>query len=203
MTVCSHNIPWRPSPSSGPLRRTPPRRAAWTGGSPRSWAPRCTPPSRRRWGLCTPGGPERFRSWCLRDHTRWERPWRGSCLGVQREGVGWGHGFAVSSSPWRSRDIHKICMINSALLRQKEASDNHKIWERDVFRLELACSICNPSFEQKHSSCWKISESRHDDHYIDVNVHDRHMLLIYEKCNFQVLLPFDRVGLNCHEVHHK
>ena len=37
-----------------------------------------------------------------------------------------------------------------------------KIWESDVFRLELA----NFTFwvlEQKHSSCWKIFKSRHND----------------------------------------
>ena len=28
---------------------------------------------------------------------------------------------------------------------------------------------------------------------IDVNVRDRHILLIYEKCHFQELLPFVRV----------
>ena len=27
----------------------------------------------------------------------------------------------------------------------------------------------------------------------DVNVHDRHILLFYEKCHFQELLPFVRV----------
>ena len=38
-----------------------------------------------------------------------------------------------------------------------------QIWESDVFRLVLAYSTSNPSLEQKHSFCWKIIKSRHND----------------------------------------
>ena len=45
----------------------------------------------------------------------------------------------------------------SAPLWQKEASDKSPKSEKVVFfRLDLACSTSNLSFEQKHSSCWKI-----------------------------------------------
>ena len=44
----------------------------------------------------------------------------------------------------------------------------------------------------------KRCKSRHNDKFcIDVNVHDRHILLIYEKFHFQELLPFVRVGQYC------
>ena len=38
-----------------------------------------------------------------------------------------------------------------------------KIWENCIFRLDLAYSTSNLSLEQKHSSCWKIFKSRHND----------------------------------------
>ena len=71
-----------------------------------------------------------------------------------------------------------------------------QIWESDVFRLDIAYSTSNPSFEQKHSSCWKIFKWIHKWYCTDVNVHYRHILLIYEKCHVQELLPFVRVGHN-------
>ena len=36
-----------------------------------------------------------------------------------------------------------------------------QIWESDVFRFDLAYSTSIPSWEQKHSSYWKIFKSRH------------------------------------------
>ena len=38
-----------------------------------------------------------------------------------------------------------------------------QIWDIDVFRLDLACSTSSLSFQQKHSSCWKMFKSRHHD----------------------------------------
>ena len=60
-----------------------------------------------------------------------------------------------------------------------------QIRDIDVFRLDVACSTSKLSLEQKHSSCWKIFKSRHHDYCIDVNVNDRHVLLIcvWSVCN--------------------
>ena len=85
----------------------------------------------------------------------------------------------------------------AARLWQKEASDKSPKSEKVMF-LDWTYSIIIiytyiPSLEQKHSSCWKIFESRHHDIALIINVHDRHILLIYEKCDFQELLPFVRV----------
>ena len=38
-----------------------------------------------------------------------------------------------------------------------------QIWESEILRLDLAYSTSIPSLEQKHSSCWKIFKSRHND----------------------------------------
>ena len=83
-----------------------------------------------------------------------------------------------------------------------------QIWESCVFRLDLAHSTSSLNLEQKHSSCWKILRSRHNDiawcqctqgstlTFFLPDVHDRHILLIYKKCHFQELLPFVTVRQN-------
>ena len=37
------------------------------------------------------------------------------------------------------------------------------IWESDVFRLDLSYFTSIPNLEQKHSTCWTIFKSRHND----------------------------------------
>ena len=54
------------------------------------------------------------------------------------------------------------CIIYCPTLTKGSKWPITKIWDIDVFTLDLACSTSLLSFEQKHSSCWKIVKSRHD-----------------------------------------
>ena len=58
-------------------------------------------------------------------------------------------------------EVYERLRMNSALLWQKEVTDkspkSEKVW------LDLAYSTSIPNLEQKHSSCWKIFKSRHND----------------------------------------
>ena len=79
-----------------------------------------------------------------------------------------------------------------------------QIWESDVFQIGLRIySTSMPSFELKHSSCSKIfNKSRHNDIALMSMYNDRRILLIYEKCHFQELLPFVKYGIPPFQIGH-
>ena len=64
-------------------------------------------------------------------------------------------------------------------------------WGVFTCRSDLASSTSIPSFEQKHSSCWKIFKSRYNDIALtSMYMYDRHILLIYEKISFSRMASF-------------
>ena len=83
---------------------------------------------------------------------------------------------------------------NSAVLWQKEASDKSPKSEKVKFFIGLSMFYFQSEFWAETLIMLKDISVKSSWYCIDVTVHDRNILLIYEKFNFPELLPFVRVG---------
>ena len=65
------------------------------------------------------------------------------------------------------RKFHYIqnvnCLYCPTLIKGSKCDKSPKPEKVTFYRLDLACSTSTLSLEQKHSSCWKILKSRHND----------------------------------------
>ena len=68
-----------------------------------------------------------------------------------------------------------------------------QIWDFDVFRLDLEMFYFQSEFWAETLILLIFKSKRNDIASMSMYMHDRHILLIFEKCHFQELLPFVRV----------
>ena len=86
----------------------------------------------------------------------------------------------------------------SALLWQKEASDKPPKSEILMFQIGLSMFYFQAEFWAETLILLKDVQVKTSWYCHDVNVHDRHILLIYEKYHVHGLLPFVKVGQGCY-----